>query len=101
MTILSGRVLIFTENLLNTDGSLSDFLSIKGGSQSLTTGGSVTTAVDGNKISFVITAGDSNWATIKANSVITVKTLVNTSQKFLLDLNGNVLSDGITKTVTK
>lgn len=91
---------IVESGIYNT-GNLIDFLNIKGGSQSLTAGGSVTSAVDGNKISFVITAGDSNWATIKANSVITVKTLDNTSQKFLLDLNGNVVLDGITKIVTK
>ena len=104
---LSGNILTLTfdekiaqSGIYNT-GNLIDFLSIKGGSTSLTNGGVVTTVVDGNKISFLITAGNSNWATIKANSVITVKTLVNTSQKFLVDLNGNVLSAGIAKIVTK
>jgi Putative cell wall-binding domain len=104
---LSGNMLTLTfdEKIaasgISTTGNLMNFLSITGGSQFLTDGGSVATAVDGNKVSFVITTGSSNWDTIKANSMITVKTLANANQKFLLDLNGNVPQDGITKVVSK
>lgn len=103
---LSGNVLTleFDENIavgtFSTTADLRNSVEIKGGASTLTAGGTVSTSVDGKKAVLVITAGTSNWDTVRAASTITVKTLSPTTNLFT-DIQGNNVEKDIVVNVRK
>ncbi|NRS49422.1 hypothetical protein [Brevibacillus sp. HB2.2] len=98
-------VLTFSENIDAASkpadfAAVIDDFNISAGSTTLANGagatGAATTSVDGNKLTITFTAGDSNWATVKAGAL-----KVKTATPVLTDANAVVVKDEVEVTVTK